>query len=994
MRLHHLTLTAFGPYAGTESIDLDALTASGLFLLEGPTGAGKSTILDAITFALYDRTSGDASHDDRLHSDFADPTLEPKVVLDLTVGGERLRVTRTPAWDRPKKVGQGTTPQSMTVHLERLVEGAWTSVSSNKAEVGAELRERIGLSAEQFTQVVLLPQGEFQKFLRAKDDDRRHLLTTIFGTHLYDRITSTLDTLSREAGEDRRAASDKVAEVLAAAAQAAGLESDQRSALLALTESQRAVTLDGITTDLRTARDEARTRLAAAEQALDLASRERGEARDRAALHTALDEARADLRDHDESRADHERHSAELRLASQADPVGALLDALDRSDEPAAAARAALAEAAPDLDPVAADGSDAEERAALARELELEAAALEPLVAAESTLHSLRDELATVESELAGLRVALVALEDEAGAIPGDVAAAAAAARACETEAAALTAAKVADTLARQRLEAATELVDVLGRVAEARAVRDDAVRERQLLVDRYQDLRERHLDGIASILAGELVDGTPCLVCGGTDHPDPAQPAPDAVSRTDVAQAKARADVAELEERRLEAEFHVLDSRRATLLGQAGDDDLATLTRAAGLAASELAAARDAARTLPDLQRTLESLTARQDQLRTEMSVAQQGVATLEEKTLGLRERLRVASVSVDEGRGVFGTVAERRDDLRRAADRHRAASIALVELGHALARQAELRASAEDEARARGFEDLAHARAARRTPAQLARLAETVAEWTAVETRLSGAVQDARFHGLDPAEGAAARRRVELADAAALAAEETHRTALLGERDASTRVAAYDELRKEVARAEEDRLRIHADTAAVIRLAALAKGTNSGLKMSLTTYVLRRWFEQVVQAANHRLGAMSSGRYELERVDEADSGRQRAGLTLKVIDRHTGESRDPSSLSGGETFYTSLALALGLADVVKSEAGGVELDTLFIDEGFGSLDAETLDQVMSVIDELRHGGRVVGIVSHVADLKEQIAERLEIRRRDDGSSFTTVVA
>ena len=163
----------------------------------------------------------------------------------------------------------------------------------------------------------------------------------------------------------------------------------------------------------------------------------------------------------------------------------------------------------------------------------------------------------------------------------------------------------------------------------------------------------------------------------------------------------------------------------------------------------------------------------------------------------------------------------------------------------------------------------------------------------------------------------------------------------------------------------------------------------------MSLTTYVLRRWFEQVVAAANLRLRTMSSGRYQLERVDHAVKGERRSGLALKVIDRHTGESRSARSLSGGETFHTSLALALGLADVVRGRGRrAVELDTLFIDEGFGTLDAKTLEQVMSVIDELRDGGRVVGIVSHVPDLKEQVAERLEIRRNPDGSSFTTLVA
>lgn len=178
------------------------------------------------------------------------------------------------------------------------------------------------------------------------------------------------------------------------------------------------------------------------------------------------------------------------------------------------------------------------------------------------------------------------------------------------------------------------------------------------------------------------------------------------------------------------------------------------------------------------------------------------------------------------------------------------------------------------------------------------------------------------------------------------------------------------------------------------MISLAGLAKGTDGQRRVALTTYVLRHWFGQVVAAANVRLSAMSSGRYELRRTDEAGSRRERAGLTLAVIDRHTGAERSPRSLSGGETFYTSLALALGLADVVKAEAGGVDLDTLFIDEGFGALDSDTLDQVMAVIDELRDRGRVVGIVSHLADLKERVPERLEVRRLPNGSSTVQVIA
>ena len=196
------------------------------------------------------------------------------------------------------------------------------------------------------------------------------------------------------------------------------------------------------------------------------------------------------------------------------------------------------------------------------------------------------------------------------------------------------------------------------------------------------------------------------------------------------------------------------------------------------------------------------------------------------------------------------------------------------------------------------------------------------------------------------------------------------------------------------EVRGAEESHDLLVEQTEVVIRLASLARGMDGHRRVTLPTYVLRHWFEQVVAAANVRLSAMSSGRYELRRIDEGETKRQRAGLTLSVVDRHTGEERSPKSLSGGETFYTSLALALGLADVVKAEAGGVDLDTLFIDEGFGSLDADTLDQVLGVIDDLRERGRVIGIVSHVADLKDRVAERLEVRRIADGSSAVRVVA
>jgi exonuclease SbcC len=320
---------------------------------------------------------------------------------------------------------------------------------------------------------------------------------------------------------------------------------------------------------------------------------------------------------------------------------------------------------------------------------------------------------------------------------------------------------------------------------------------------------------------------------------------------------------------------------------------------------------------------------------------------------------------------------------------------------VARSLARLAELRSTAERanalalaEAESAGFADLDAARAAVRSRVHLEELRSLVLRWESELAALRAAASAHEFAELDLTAAPAVELAAAEAAAAATHADERARTAGVAAERARELAARFATARAaaDVAAAEHDRLD---DSAApVVHLAKLAKGVAGQRRVALTTYVLRQWFEQVVAAANSRLHGMSSGRYELVRVDEGMTRSERAGLTVQVLDRHTGEQRNARSLSGGETFYTSLALALGLADVVRAEAGGVDLDTLFIDEGFGSLDADTLDQVMGVIDELRDRGRTVGIVSHVSELKERIAERIEVRRLADGSSALRVVA
>jgi exonuclease SbcC len=338
--------------------------------------------------------------------------------------------------------------------------------------------------------------------------------------------------------------------------------------------------------------------------------------------------------------------------------------------------------------------------------------------------------------------------------------------------------------------------------------------------------------------------------------------------------------------------------------------------------------------------------------------------------------------------------SVAARQAALRESAARDRALGKALDSLARRLVAETAARARAEAEARARGFATPEDAAAAVLSSQEQAGLAALVLSWDETLAALTAAAGAPELAGLDPGEAEQTAARA-LAAAAALARAQAAEQEVRGTHEAAKRKAERLSQRHDEVRAAEAAYdRQVEQTEAVIHLAGLANGTEGHRRVALTTYVLRYWFGQVVAAANVRLSAMSSGRYELRRTDEGKTRRDRSGLTLAVADRHTGEERSPASLSGGETFYTSLALALGLADVVRAQAGGVDLDTLFIDEGFGSLDTDTLDQVMGVIDDLRDRGRVIGIVSHVTDLKDRVPERLEVRRLPDGSSAVKVVA
>jgi len=997
MRLHTLRLRAFGPFAGEQVVDFEHVGSGGLFLLDGPTGAGKSTVLDAVTFALYG--PGDRAGDGRLHSHFAEPGVAPEVVLEFSLRGVRQRVTRSPEFQRPKRRGEGMTTEHAQVHLERFEDGRWVSRSSNKAEVGEMLADDIGLTRDQFTQVVLLPQGEFMTFLRASDDERRALLTKLFGTQFYDRVTDELDRRRQEVSRGLEESERLVRRRIAAAGEAAGLDAQQQDELAALDSGELDAALDGLAERLAAIVADEATRA-------EVAARELAEADRAAALAASAADrieryriATAALRAHEATRDQVEQAATVLAAAERAATVGPLLDVLDAAESDLAAATAALPD---DSAPQWHDGVGRAELTEAADQAARAAAELQPLVEREAAAAQLRDDVAAARRAVAAAEAESQRLAVRAAELPArrqqvraqlDAATLAAAGTAGHDQARA--------QLVR-RLDATRELAEVESRRTVIARRYDETVDALSAAVDAYTRVSAERLANMAAEIAATLADGAACAVCGSLEHPRPAAAVPGVATADDVAAADRARLAATAARDQARDDLAAVNERAAALAAVAAGDD-GRVAPAAESAAElealdlEIAAARQAESSLIELQQS-------EAELERETEALADAQRSSDEALADTRATLRSAESAVAELESAlaaaadgYPSVAARQQALRADAE----AALATAELVGAVAAALSAReaaaARAGAAATADGFADIVAARAAVLDRDQMAELRTLTQAWHDEAIRLAAAVQSPDFAGLDQVDLATVDELVRAAaeaDASRTRAERAAKEAAVRAARAAEAAARFAATRADLDEARRVHAEVDAEAGPVVYLAKLAKGMTGQRRVALTTYVLRQWFEQVVAAANVRLAGMSSGRYELVRVDEGTARNERAGLTLRVLDRHTGEERSARSLSGGETFYTSLALALGLADVVRAEAGGVDLDTLFIDEGFGSLDPDTLDQVMDVIDELRVRGRTVGIVSHVSELKHRIAERIEVRRLPDGSSTLRVVA
>ena len=992
MRLHTLEAVAFGPFAEQVEVDFDALSDAGLFLLTGATGAGKTSVLDAVCFALYGAVPGDRQGAKRLRSDHAAPTVAPSVSLDFSVAGRRFRIVRSPAWERPRKRGAGTTREQARVLLTERNGDRWVGRATRLDEAGLVVSELLGLTMSQFCQVQMLPQGRFQAFLRADSVERHQLLQRLFRTSRFEDVEQWLRDRRRALRREADRAHDRISVLVGRVSEAA----DQP-----LPEGWDPHDLRGVADAIGAWAVELGAAAAGSRETAAVAVTARSAAE--ATARDALARGRT-LAERQQRRAQADARAAALATgqAAHAARIG-MLEAARRAaavlplwDEAARAARDVVdaeAEATRTLQsardamgrPAAADQLD--EAARDAASAAAHARAREPHVA---ELARLEAAIAASGSRGSEVRRQLEALDLRAAELPAQLTRA----RGAETAAALagdrLPAARQEATAARERLDAARAVARLVADLAEAETLHRASIDTAQELREQWLRVQELRLEGMAAEIAGSLAVGGSCPVCGSAEHPHPARAATGAPDRASERRARRSVDDAEVERHARSLAVHDLMTRLEVARERSGRRTVPVLDREHAAATAALTRLERHAATLPDARRTRESLEAELAGLVERRSTLLADGAALEARRAELLDRAATLTAELDALLAETGhdTVTGLADHLDAVASACREALAAAAAHANARALAAEAAGRAAEAAAARGFADEAGTRRVALPSLLLERVEREVRDHEAAVAAVAEALADP-----DLAASAAAPAP----DLDQLAQRHAHDHDAL----AAARTAAA------VAERREARLvRLRADLDAALaawapvrtglevaeQMASLADGTSSDnrLRMRLSAYVLASRLSQVVDAANERLARMFDHRYALEHTGARGVGESRGGLSLRVRDDWTGEARDPATLSGGETFVVSLALALGLADVIAHEAGGSELDTLFVDEGFGSLDAETLDQVLDTLDSLRDGGRVVGVVSHVAEMRDRIPTQLHVSKHRLGSTLS----
>ena len=1021
-----LTIEAFGPYRDSVTLDFSALQDHSMFLISGPTGAGKTSILDAMVYALYGEPSGEVRKTDAIRSDFAEPERMTRVDFSFAIGEAQYRVERLPKQLVAKKRGTGMREQNASATVYEMKDGEWKVIATSAAAIRDTVQRIIGFRKDQFLQVVLLPQGEFRKLLVASTSEREELLHTLFRTELYRKLQEALkaacddakagieanltkqsaliqsiphdeDTLVvtaqhvRELLANRRLYRDEL--IVKRDEAVAGVEQFNalRKEWAVYNQAQQALTQAASTLDLVKAREEERSSLSEKVQFLTSLTPSYElykQFSDKQGVLKTLETALSDAKKGVEIASQHESKCTEANdvLASQGETIQAKRTTLaqlrqqsEKFDE-LVLLNQELSTLKGNLEAKDREKSDAELQAQHKLVADLEAALGEARKQFQDNSKAL-ESIPRIQEQLSQLQ-------------------------------------RYSELLAqKQKIQNDIEAKD------RSLAAIDESVKNSKVQLERLEHLMA---EGRAFELVHLVVDNEPCPVCGSTEHPQLASKPELYPTKEEIEAARAVRDEA-LQKQASEI------GQKETLVIRLHELDEAVKDQVSKLTSSIDDFSED---TFDSIQQDLLSQMDRLIALRSDTEQLSKTITTNEDELTGAKEKLgkleighkalleslhdlevQISSVQakIDAVSKILPTtdldawrkqIESLETDINAYDEQvevcQRNLEAAREQLNAKRGRLETLSAQVQEETNNLDVIYKEYAKSLESISLCEADFIELLGDYKALDTfRTELHALDEAFNKAQAVYDAALKVAKAITEPSATVSDEVYDAAVERRDTLVGNLAAWDKETKhiETTLASLEELDVVMGEARnevefLSRLNDLANGGEQGFKnVTFERYVLGAILDEVVYAANLRLQKMSRSRYSLERSDYTGGGRGKQGLDLAVMDAFTGQSRPANTLSGGETFLASMALALGLADVIQSYAGGIHMDTMFIDEGFGTLDPDTLELAMETLVQLQSSGRLIGMISHVPELKTRIPAHLEVTRGDDGSTAKFVI-
>lgn len=921
MRPKILVMSAFGPYSGRTTLDLTQL-GSGLFLITGDTGAGKTTIFDAITYALFGETSGAERDGAMMRSKYAEPDTPTEVEFTFDYAGREYTVRRNPEYERPKTRGTGTTKTTANAEL-RLPDG---TVRVGKRDVDAAIIDLLGVSCGQFKQIAMIAQGDFRKILLAETKDRQEIFRKLFATERFEKLQGKLKaqylTCNSEYEETERAIRQEIEHIRCPEDTAdMTVVRELAEAKKGIFRTERVIEIlnalvdadDTASTALEAERDMARTQIDAISARITREQELQKTALSLASAEAGLNETLENKKDCDAA------WKAASARREEADRYGAAAESLRHE--------------LPRYDELA---------ASQAKEKQCEAA----LKNCENAKNAANEAVTASTEKLAKLREELDGLADVDAKLVN------------------------AENLHQKRLDEAEQLQDLRKMTDEAKRRETACEKAAEAYLDarskaedaqgRYDEAFRAFFDTQAGILAEKLADGEPCPVCGSTEHPKKACRAEGAPTEAELDNLRAVSETAKQAQ---------ADASEKSAAARASQKEQESSLLALARKILEAESMTEVASRLPVRETECEKETKA---LREEI---------LAYKATKERKEQLTKQIPVTEN--------EKSEAERKALEAETNRATAASELQSARQRSEELKAKLPKPDRAE--------------------VEAEIRQNTARKQEIESAIEAAKDALTQCEKQEAAYREVIKTNQALLAdraeidleAEETARASLretvrekeTALREIAARRSENDRTRRKIAQLHAGSAQKEAELRLLKALSDTANGTLSGKeKITLETYVQMTYFDMVLAKANVRLMTMTGGQYELQRSGVAGNRQSKSGLELDVVDHYNGSVRSVRTLSGGETFMASLSLALGLSDEIQSAAGGIRLDAMFVDEGFGTLDEETLRQALNALGSMTAGNRMVGIISHVGELKERITRQIIVTKHREGSNAVIV--